>query len=92
MRQEFLLAYAANIKSDIDGFVANFRDLENVFTEGDTYEEALSNAQEVLDLVLLEMTKDNIEIPVPTPCLESEVLVTVNPVVTVSVLLHIQRD
>jgi antitoxin HicB len=70
------------------GFVATFRDLKNIFTEGETYEETLFNAQEVLDLLLLDMTQDDIDIPKPTPCHKDEVPVAVSPEVAVPVLLH----
>jgi antitoxin HicB len=88
MNQELSLVYPAKISPEEGGFVVSFRDLKNVFTEGDTYEEALFNAQEVLDLLLEDMTQDEIEIPSPSPCRKDEVLITVSPEVAVPVLLH----
>lgn len=88
MNQEFSLVYPAKITPDGDGFVVNFRDLDNVFTEGDTYEEALFNAQEVLDILLLDMSQDDLEIHPPSPCKKDEVPITVSPEVAVPVLLH----
>ena len=88
MSQEDSLVYSAKIVPDNGGFVVTFRDLENVFTEGDTYEEALFNAQEVLDLLLLEMAKDDSDIPNPSLCRKDEVPITVSPEVAVPVLLH----
>jgi len=91
MNQELSLVYAAKIVPDGDGFVATFRDLSNVFTEGDTYEETLFKAQEVLDLLLIDMVQDESEIPKPSPCRKDEVPVTVSPEVAVPVLLHTLR-
>ncbi len=88
MNDALSLVYAAQIVPDEDGFVVTFRDLKNVFTEGDSYEEALFNAQEVLDILLLEMSRDDLEITSPSPCNENEVPVTVSPEVAVPVLLH----
>lgn len=92
MKQEMSLVYPAKIIADSGGFVVTFRDLPNVFTEGDTYEEALFNAQEVLDLLLLDMVQDNINIPAPTSCRKGEVLVAVSPEVAVPALLHRLRE
>ncbi len=92
MNQELSLVYPAKIVADGDGFVVNFRDLKNVFTEGDTYEEALFNAQEVLDMLLLDMAQDELDIPSPSACHKGEVLVTVSPEVAVPVLLHKLRS
>lgn len=92
MNQEISLVYPAKIVPDHHGYVVTFRDLKNVFTEGDTYEEALFNAQEVLDLLLLDMAQDGLDIPEATPCRKNEVLVTVSPEVAVPVLLHKLRE
>lgn len=88
MNQTISLVYPAKVLQDGDGFVVTFRDLKNVFTEGDTYEEALFNAQEVLDLLLLEMAQEEIEISEPSPFRKGEVSITVSPEVAVPVLLH----
>jgi predicted RNase H-like HicB family nuclease len=42
------LTYGANVEPDGDGFLVTFRDVEHAFTYGDTYEEAIFNAQEAL--------------------------------------------
>jgi antitoxin HicB len=88
MNQALSLVYPAKIVADGDGYVVSFRDLPNVFTEADTYEEALFNAQEVLDILLAEMTKDEVAIQSPSACRKNEVLITVSPEVAVPVLLH----
>jgi antitoxin HicB len=92
MNQAMSLIYPAKIVEESNGFIVTFRDLPNVFTEGDTYEEALFNAQEVLDLLLLDMVQDDIDIPNPTPCHKGEVFITVSPEVAVPALLHRLRE
>lgn len=88
MKKNFSLVYPAKVTTENNGFVVNFRDLPNVFTEGDTYEEALFNAQEVLDMLLLDMAQDTVNIPNPSVCRKDEVPVTVSPEVAVPVLLY----
>lgn len=42
------------------GYLVTFPDLENVFTDGDTQEEALENASDALNLMLYDEAKENI--------------------------------
>lgn len=88
MNAELSLSYAAKVTTDKNGYVVTFRDLENVFSEGDSYEEAVFCAREVLDLLLLDMTQDDHNIPDPTPPQKDEILIAVSPEVAVPVLLH----
>lgn len=63
--------YAYTVTADEDGgFLVQFVDFENAFTEGDDLEEAKFNAEEVLTLVLSCMLADNEEIPEPSVCPE----------------------
>ena len=48
------------------GFVVQFVDLPEAFTEGDTEEEAAINAREVLTLVLEQRLADGEAIPAPS--------------------------
>jgi antitoxin HicB len=91
MNKEFSLIYPAKITADEDGYVVDFRDLENVFTEGNTKEEAMFNAQEVLDILLLDMVQDGLDIPAPSKHRKNEISITVSPEVAVPVILHILR-
>ena len=50
------------IKED-DGFVVTFPDLEDTFSQGDTREEVLENAEDVLNLMLCNREEKNIPIP-----------------------------
>lgn len=73
MAKSISLAYAAKIEQEENGFVVTFRDLPNVFTQGDTYEEALFNAQEALDILLLDMASGDMDFSDPSPCRSGEV-------------------
>lgn len=83
-----LLAYAAKIKAEKSGYSVSFRDLKNVFTEGENLEEVVINARDVLDILLLDMVNDDFNIPKPTPCKKDEVLISVSPEVAAPALLH----
>ncbi|MFZ2959506.1 MAG: type II toxin-antitoxin system HicB family antitoxin [Candidatus Ozemobacteraceae bacterium] len=48
------------------GFVVQFVDLEEAFTEGDTVEECIFNAQEVLTGILEQRLADGDELPIPS--------------------------
>ena len=48
------------------GFIVQFVDLEEAFTEGATLEECLFNAQEVLTGILEQRIEDEEEIPLPS--------------------------
>ena len=43
--------FPALIIKEEDGFVVEFPDLEDAFTQGDTWEEAFENAEDVLNLM-----------------------------------------
>jgi len=47
-------------------YYINFPDFKACFTDGETMEEALDNAKDVLTAVLIEMTKHNEELPKPS--------------------------
>jgi len=58
--------YPAQIEQDESGiFFVTFPDFEEAISEGETLEEALFNAQEVLTLTLESRLEENIEIPMP---------------------------
>ena len=92
MERELSLTYAAKITPQEGGFVVTFRDLKNVFTEGDNYQEAISNAHQVLDILLADMLQDGLRIPVPTACRRNEVLIAVSPEIAAPILLHKLRQ
>jgi len=69
-----------------------FRDLANVFSYGETHEEAIFNAVEALDGVLLEMATEDLAIPLPSKIKSDEVAISVSPEVAAPVMLHRLRQ
>lgn len=59
--------YPAVFSHDEEGYYVHFPDIENCFTDGDTLEEAIENANDVLPLMLSTFEDDNDPIPAPTP-------------------------
>ncbi len=90
-KQVLELVYGACIKPDGNGFIVTFRDLSNVFSCGETHEEAIFNAAEALDGVLLEMIAENLDIPLPSVAQANEQTISVSPEVAAPVMLHILR-
>lgn len=86
------LSYPATITPDEGEYLVTFRDLPNVFSSGESEQEAIFNAQEALDLVLEEMHDENIEIAGPSGAKKNEVMVPVSPDVAVPILLRKLRD
>lgn len=72
------LIYGAKIIPDGDGFLVTFRDVDNAFTGGKTYAEAIFNAQEVLDLMLLDSLENDGLISLPSEIKKDEVPIHVN--------------
>lgn len=61
-----LVIYPAIIHEDDDGLWAEFPDLPGCFTQGDTQEELLANAQEAAECFLLGLLEDGEKLPVAT--------------------------
>jgi antitoxin HicB len=60
------IAYPARITHQDDGkFLVTFPDFEEAVTEGETYEEALFNAEELLTLTLEGRMAEDMLTPVP---------------------------
>jgi predicted RNase H-like HicB family nuclease len=78
-KQIFELTNGASIVADGNNFLVIFRDLSNVFTCGTTREEAIFNAVEALDGVLLEMVGEDLEIPLPSNRKPNEKAISVSP-------------
>ena len=55
-----------------EGYIVCFPDLESCYTEGETLEEALEMAEDVLALVLYEYERKQQMIPEPTPIKQIE--------------------
>lgn len=59
--------YPAVFSHDEEGYYVHFPDIDNCYTDGDTLEEAIENANDVLPLMLSSFEDDNDPIPEPTP-------------------------
>ena len=57
--------YPCTIKEDDGVFYVNFPDFDDCFTDGDTMEEAVSNAKDVLEAVAFSYMKNNRPLPEP---------------------------
>ena len=57
--------YPCIIKEDDGIFYVNFPDFDDCFTDGDTMEEAVSNAKDVLEAVAFSYMKNNKPLPEP---------------------------
>ena len=91
MNNEITLTYYAKITQESDGYIVPFRDLSNVFTEGDSLEEALFNAQEALDGVLLSMMEEDHDIPYPSKAKTDEHPIPLSPNIAAPILLYLLR-
>ncbi|WP_295581917.1 type II toxin-antitoxin system HicB family antitoxin [uncultured Lamprocystis sp.] len=85
------LIYGATLSHDVDGIVVTFRDLDNVFSWGETEEEAIFNAREALDGVLNAMAAHDQEVTLPSKMQTGEIGIAVSPEVAAPVMLHTLR-
>jgi antitoxin HicB len=73
-----------------EGFVAQFIDFDEAFTEGKTVEECYFNAQEVLSLVIEQRLADGTEVPPPSAS-ESPHRITPDAQTQAALLVHLAR-
>ena len=59
--------YPAMLTQEDDGIIVSFPDVEGARADGATMEEALENAEDVLNLMLLTMEEKHMDIKPPTP-------------------------
>jgi antitoxin HicB len=55
------------IPAEEGGFIVNFPDLANGWSQGETCEEALAQAEDLLDEMILGKMADNEDVPRPSP-------------------------
>jgi antitoxin HicB len=60
------IEYPFKIEREGEKYLVHFVDLKEAFTEGDTLEQAIFNAQDVLSLVLAQRMEDGEDIPTPS--------------------------
>lgn len=75
--------FPAVLTPEDGGYVVEFPDIENCFTQGEDLCEAVEMAQDVLNLMLMTMEDDKKPIPVPSgaadiQCAEGSVVTLVN--------------
>ena len=91
MIKEITLTYFAKIHEEQDGYTITFRDLPNIFAEGNSISETIQNAQEALDGVLSVMTEEDSEIPAPTRALKDEYPIPVSADIAAPIMLRLIR-
>ena len=69
--------FPAKIEYDGARYFVNFPDMDEAVTEGETLEEALFNAREVLTLTLEARCKEGMNIPVPSECSDKNIYMIV---------------
>lgn len=74
------------------GFFVRFVDMDEAFTEGDSLEEALFNAVEVLSLTLNGRMEEGMEIPVPSTGMEGAHLVAPDAKTQAAMLIRHARE
>jgi len=85
------IAYQAVFEpADEGGFCVTFPDLADAITEGDSWEEAFYNAEEVLNLVLEGRMEEGMEIPEPKQH-EDGIWVFPSPQVQAALLVRLAR-
>jgi antitoxin HicB len=85
--------YRCKIEKQTDGrFLVTFPDFEEAFTEGETFEEALFNAEEVLTLTLEGRMEEGMPNPLPSlSAQKDEELVFPSPRVQAALLVKFSR-
>ncbi len=87
-----IISYPATIKPEPEGgFIVQFIDLDEAFTEGETLEEALFNAAEVLTLTLDGRMDEGQDIPAPSQSREAVYLVSPDAKTQAALLLRQAR-
>jgi antitoxin HicB len=87
-----IIKYQAIITYDEEKrFFVQFPAINEAFTEGATLSEALSNAQEVLNLSLEGRLEDGMEIPLPETEKSNGYLITPNVSIQSALLIHFNR-
>ncbi len=85
------LCYPAKITQDEQGYYVEFIDFD-AFSEGDTLEEAIFNAQEALDVTLLGLVDTNQPVPKPSQRHAKNIYgIAASPEIAVPVMLYQSR-
>ena len=87
------IAYRCKIeKQDDKSFLVKFPSFDEIHTEGQTYEEALFNAEEALNLTLEGWMEDRLSIPIPESiAYKEEALVSPSPRIQAALFVHFKE-
>ena len=85
------ILYPAKILKEDNSFLVEFIDLPDTFTYGETREEALVNAAEVLTAMLDVKLEDGIEIPAPSQNREDAIYIAPDAKTQAAMLLRQAR-
>lgn len=86
------IRYPATIEAQGDGsFLVQFVDLPDTFTEGQTQEEALFNAAEVLSGMLAWRLENEKDVPAPTPDVKGAHYIAPDAKTQAAMLLRLAR-
>lgn len=73
--EQIHMKYPAKFTKDEDGFVVTFRDIPEAITQGDTHDEAIEMAEDVLLAAMDFYFEDNRQVPSPSKPKKDEVLI-----------------
>lgn len=86
------IRYPATVEAQTDGtFLVQFVDLPDTFTEGQTQEEALFNASEVLSAMLAWRLDDAKDVPAPSPKIKGAHYIAPDAKTQAAMLLRLAR-
>ena len=60
-------SYTATFTKEVDGWLVEFPDLERCVTNADTLDEAIIQANNILEDYMAILERDGLDIPTPTP-------------------------
>lgn len=81
------MRYPINLSPDTGGFVVTFPDIPEAMTQGDSYEEALEMAKDVLESSLDFYFEDERKVPLPTKLKKGQPYIELSPSLWAKVLL-----
>jgi antitoxin HicB len=84
-----MLVYPAIFTQDDNTIMVTFPDIEDAFTCGDDYDDALFMANDVLPFVIQHIYfEDGKTIPMPSPVQEGQVSIALDETASMKVMLH----
>lgn len=81
------MRYPVILTPDTGGFVVTFPDIPEAMTQGDSYDEAMKMANDVLESALDFYFEDERPVPAPSTVKKGQHFVELNPTISAKVLL-----